>query len=744
MANLSNINNILRVSSSGVGLNKNNTGPSELDIESAGADMIDMTRTGLKTYRFAISGSSDFSIFDVNANNDRLIISSGGDAYFPESLRVGIGTTSIYPQGADAILKIYSASGGSRLYLQSANTGTAVTDGSQIYIGTSNLNISNMEGETRFFNEGSIMMDISKFDGSANANPLTSSNIRIWTHSKTGWLPGDILSKIEFYSNDVSGIGARNAASIRVVNETGDGSTTTTFSGGLAFYTSAYNSTEEEAMRIDSSGNVGIGTTSPGRKLTITGDASGDANNLLLANENDTDGDSASIGFSMLSNNTYVKSGIFFKRTTTQGRGDLIFANNNEVNGNNVTLSDAKITIQPAGNVGIGTTSPVLKLDVQGTTSRPTPFGSAAVNGVFRVGSGGTNPILDIGSSSSAPYEIWLQAHVPSNTYGTPISLQPLGGNVGIGTTSPGARLDVVMPNSGGAARQDIFRLLQSGQNTLSCYMYGGTTDLVQLHVSGAEQHLSLTTGAVATATTDTGIHLRSGGNVGIGTISPTKKLTVNAGTASGDGINITGSSSPAIYINETSGTVNSSFQNDGAGSYLGTSTSHPMIFRTANTERMRITSGGDIQIPTNSAKIQLISSGSGSYTSINRDASNNLVVRNTANNSIFSLENGGNLVIGGTLTQGSDISYKENIKPLESQLDIVNKLNPVSYNRIGQKENEIGFIAQEVEKLIPDLVSENSDGLKSLAYGNMTSILVKAIQELKAEVETLKIQINN
>jgi hypothetical protein len=113
---------------------------------------------------------------------------------------------------------------------------------------------------------------------------------------------------------------------------------------------------------------VGIGTTVPGRKLTVTGNASGDANNLLLANENDTDGDSASIGFSMLSNNTYVKSGIFFKRTTTQGRGDLIFANNNEVNGNNVTLSDAKMTIQPSGNVGIGQTNPQFGLSMaQGT-----------------------------------------------------------------------------------------------------------------------------------------------------------------------------------------------------------------------------------------------------------------------------------------------------------------------------------------------------------------------------------------
>ena len=121
--------------------------------------------------------------------------------------------------------------------------------------------------------------------------------------------------------------------------------------GGDLRFTVNGNLVGSPAMMISTAGNVGIGTTGPGRKLTVAGDVSGDANNLLLSNENDTDGDSASIGFSMLSNNTYVKSGIFFKRTTTQGRGDLIFANNNEVNGNNVTLSDAKITIQPAGAI---------------------------------------------------------------------------------------------------------------------------------------------------------------------------------------------------------------------------------------------------------------------------------------------------------------------------------------------------------------------------------------------------------
>ena len=137
--------------------------------------------------------------------------------------------------------------------------------------------------------------------------------------------------------------------------------------GNGSFY--IYDGTAGAArLVIDSSGNVGIGTNSPGRKLTVTGDASGDANNLLLSNENDTNGDSASIGFSMLSNNTYVKSGIFFERTTTQGRGSLHLAVNNEVNGNNVTKSDAKLTINNVGNVGIGTTSPTVnKLQVEGS-----------------------------------------------------------------------------------------------------------------------------------------------------------------------------------------------------------------------------------------------------------------------------------------------------------------------------------------------------------------------------------------
>ena len=90
-------------------------------------------------------------------------------------------------------------------------------------------------------------------------------------------------------------------------------------------------------------------------------------------------------------------------------------------------------------NVGIGTISPVAKLTIGGVHSDPlVPSGTS--NGILRIGASG-NDALDIGKKSSGTYDAWLQA----GYYGTadPISLNPLGGNVGIGLTSPSAKLEV-------------------------------------------------------------------------------------------------------------------------------------------------------------------------------------------------------------------------------------------------------------------------------------------------------------
>jgi len=91
---------------------------------------------------------------------------------------------------------------------------------------------------------------------------------------------------------------------------------------------------------------------------------------------------------------------------------------------------------------GIGTTAPVNKFEVVATTADPATSGSSA-NGNLRLGATASSHVLDFGLSSSSNYA-WLQARLQSN-YGTNYSLvlNPNGGNVGIGTTSPAKLLTV-------------------------------------------------------------------------------------------------------------------------------------------------------------------------------------------------------------------------------------------------------------------------------------------------------------
>lgn len=95
-------------------------------------------------------------------------------------------------------------------------------------------------------------------------------------------------------------------------------------------------------------------------------------------------------------------------------------------------------------------------------------------------------------------------------------------------------------------------------------------------------------------------------------------------------------------------------------------------------------------------------------------------------------------------ITDSSDIRLKENIEEIsEPVLEKLIQLNGVKYNWIDKeaygKERQIGFIAQDLEQVFPELVKTADDGYKSVAYGKSTAVLVKAIQELKSEVDLLK-----
>ena len=102
--------------------------------------------------------------------------------------------------------------------------------------------------------------------------------------------------------------------------------------------------------------------------------------------------------------------------------------------------------------------------------------------------------------------------------------------------------------------------------------------------------------------------------------------------------------------------------------------------------------------------------------------------------------------VVGDVIAYGtpSDKRLKENIKPIESALDKAMKLQGVTFDwkksdSILDIKEDIGFIAQDVQKVLPELVRENEDGMLSMRHQGIAPILLEAIKELKAEIDLLK-----
>ena len=107
-------------------------------------------------------------------------------------------------------------------------------------------------------------------------------------------------------------------------------------------------------------------------------------------------------------------------------------------------------------------------------------------------------------------------------------------------------------------------------------------------------------------------------------------------------------------------------------------------------------------------------------------------------------INNAGNATFGGTVTANSDERLKENVVGITNALDKVLDLRGVYFNRIGQPEREIGVIAQEVEKVLPELVLESPDGIKSVAYQNMVAVLIEAIKEQQEQINELKARLDS
>jgi hypothetical protein len=98
-------------------------------------------------------------------------------------------------------------------------------------------------------------------------------------------------------------------------------------------------------------------------------------------------------------------------------------------------------------------------------------------------------------------------------------------------------------------------------------------------------------------------------------------------------------------------------------------------------------------------------------------------------------------LQINGTLTETSSIALKENINPIENALASITKLIGVTYDRRdGSTKNEAGLIAEDVDQIIPNVVTKDSAGKPvGINYSRLSAYLIEAVKSLKSEIDELK-----
>jgi hypothetical protein len=252
----------------------------------------------------------------------------------------------------------------------------------------------------------------------------------------------------------------------------------------------------------------------------------------------------------------------------------------------------------------------------------------------------------------------------------------------------------------------------------------------------------------------------RASGNVGIGIASPSGEFHVDSALAPCDIHFTTGSSGGTGYdvnLNMTGGANNSEMNlNMGIAGNADREQiktyQNTMRFTTADTERMRIDSSGHVLVGKTAANITTegteIRSNGEIFSTITPTANSLHVYNASAGAYRFYVTHAGQIHATSTsITAISDERLKENIVDLETGLSEVMSLQPRRFDwKNGDGENVAGFIAQEVETVLPDLIGdykhEELEDAKAVRMGDMIPTLVKAIQEQQTIIDDLKSRI--
>ena len=252
-------------------------------------------------------------------------------------------------------------------------------------------------------------------------------------------------------------------------------------------------------------------------------------------------------------------------------------------------------------------------------------------------------------------------------------------------------------------------------------------------------------------------------GNVGIG-VTPSYRLDVSAASCRANITSSTGTNAVLYTATNTGGYLGMGLDTSTGGifgtAYAGfvyTSGAYPLILGTSATERMRITSSGQLLVGTTDSGVststgfRVFSSGQVSSTLAGSTAATDTyeVYSTGAAAYRFYVNMAGTInATSIVITAISDERLKENIKDIDTGLNSIMALKPRRFDwkegKGQDKKNVAGFIAQEFETVFPECVGTSKAGEDGIEYKNINHetlipTLVKAIQELKTEIDALK-----
>jgi hypothetical protein len=506
-----------------------------------------------------------------------------------------------------------------------------------------------------------------------------------------------------------------------------------------------------QAMTLDASGNLGVGTTSPqslgAGYQTITVNGTTGSGFVMKSNNSNR-------GYLWTDGSSYQVFGI--------GAYPMVFSTN----------STERMRLDSSGNLGIGTTSPATYLQVASKTAGDSPTirisndttatGSATLS-LYRNASDNASVIHNpaglrktLQFLATHPSSVGMLWSTSDGTTTTDRMTLDSSGNLGLAIT----------PHAWGGGYKTIDNQIYNSMYSnnggfagMACNAYNDGTNWIYKITTTANRFESTLnsfrwftapSGTAGTAISFTqAMTLDASGRLGIGTTSPACKLNVDG---TGELLRLSGTTpfmqwfgSSACYIGDASQLVSGT-----AGDFVirvGNSNTNNLIFATGTTQRARIDTNGNLLVGATS----VVGSSVSGLALRNGGTSGNLLSAVSSTSSvdhmIFYNPNGtcGTLYTTGTsfgLYNASDARLKQNISTADNASVLIDAIQVRKFDwKVNGEHQRYGFIAQELATVFPEAVKqpENPDEMMGVDYAKLVPMLVKAIQELKAEFDAYK-----